>query len=49
MGNLIADQFGGARDWPFGAAIALVMMTTVMVVLTANSLRAARRDKAGAV
>lgn len=48
MGNLIADQFGGARDWPFGAAIALVMMATVMVVLTANSLRAARRNKTGA-
>lgn len=49
MGNLIADQFGGARDWPFGSAIAIVMMATVMIVLTSNSLRAARRDKSGAV
>ena len=48
MGNLIADQFGGARDWPFGSAIALVMMATVMAVLMTISLRAARREKSDA-
>ena len=45
MGNLIQNQFGGSRNWPFGAAIALVMMCLVMIVLITNGLRAAAREK----
>lgn len=43
MGNLIMNQFGIDRNWPFGAAMAVVMMTLVMLVLMANGLRAVRR------
>lgn len=43
MGNLIMNQFGIDRNWPFGAAMAVVMMTLVILVLMANGLRAARR------
>jgi len=46
MGNLIQMQFGGARNWPFGAAVAIVLMSLVMIVLLVNGLRAARRAQA---
>lgn len=42
MGNLIQTQFGGGRNWPFGAAIAILLMGLVMLVLTVNALRARR-------
>ncbi|SLN14403.1 ABC transporter permease [Roseisalinus antarcticus] len=44
MGNLIQMQFGGSRNWPFGAAIALLQMSLVVLFLLQNGLRAARRD-----
>lgn len=45
MGNLIQTQFGGGRNWPFGAAIAIVLMALVMLVLLANARRSTlRRD-----
>jgi spermidine/putrescine transport system permease protein len=31
MGNLITEQFLKARDWPFGAALAVLMLATVML------------------
>lgn len=46
MGGLIALQFGGGRDWPFGAAIAMTLMAVVVLVLLAAALRAARREDA---
>ena len=42
IGNMIAMQFGGARNWPFGAAAALILMVVVMIALliyTRNSTR----------
>jgi len=42
IGNLIALQFQGARNWPFGAALALILMLLVMIALliyTRNSTR----------
>lgn len=42
MGNLIQTQFGGGRNWPFGAAIAITLLVLVMIFLTLNGLRAAR-------
>jgi spermidine/putrescine transport system permease protein len=33
IGNLIALQFGGSRNWPFGSAAALILMTLVMTAL----------------
>jgi spermidine/putrescine transport system permease protein len=35
IGNLIELQFGQARNWPFGSAIALVLMVIVMFSLMA--------------
>lgn len=45
MGTLIQSQFGGARNWPFGAAVALVLMALVVLVLIANAQREMRRDR----
>ena len=45
MGNLIQTQFGGGRNWPFGAAIAITLLVLVMIFLTLNGLRAARSDQ----
>ncbi len=33
IGNLIALQFSGSRNWPFGAAAALILMVVVMASL----------------
>jgi len=44
MGTLIQSQFGGARNWPFGAAVALVLMALVVLVLIANARRAMRKE-----
>ncbi len=44
MGTLIQTQFGGGRNWPFGAALALVLMAMVVLVLIANARRAMRKE-----
>ncbi|MFX0543485.1 ABC transporter permease [Roseovarius sp. S4756] len=44
MGSLIQLQFGGGRNWPFGAAIAMMLMVVVMLVLIAIALRNARKE-----
>jgi spermidine/putrescine transport system permease protein len=33
IGNLVQNQFSAARDWPFGAAVSLVLMIVVTVML----------------
>ena len=33
IGNLIALQFQGSRNWPFGAAVAVILLTLVLIVL----------------
>jgi spermidine/putrescine transport system permease protein len=33
IGNLIALQFQSARNWPFGAAAAMILMTVVLLAL----------------
>jgi spermidine/putrescine transport system permease protein len=33
IGNLIQNQFSAARDYPFGAAVSLALMSVVMVLL----------------
>ena len=43
IGNLIALQFQGSRNWPFGSAAAMILMSVVMVALifyTRQQLRA---------
>jgi spermidine/putrescine transport system permease protein len=45
IGNLVQNQFGAARNWPFGAAAAFTVMTVVLVAVLAY-LR--RRDREAA-
>ncbi len=33
IGNLIALQFQGSRNWPFGSAAAVILMTVVLCAL----------------
>lgn len=44
LGNLITNQFGGARNWPFGAALSIVLLSLVLIVLMINAKRATRRE-----
>jgi spermidine/putrescine transport system permease protein len=37
MGNLIQQQFFQARDWPFGATLALTVLSITMVLLVAQA------------
>lgn len=35
IGNLIAGQFGDARNWPFGAALSVIILVMLMITLIA--------------
>ncbi len=35
LGNLVQNQFGPARNWPFGAAVSFALMGVVFVGLLA--------------
>jgi spermidine/putrescine transport system permease protein len=35
IGNLVQNQFTTSRDWPFGAAISLLLMAMVLLVMRA--------------
>ncbi|MGI9334081.1 MAG: ABC transporter permease [Gammaproteobacteria bacterium] len=37
VGNLIYDQFLSARDWPFGSALAFVLVSIMLVLLFAQA------------
>ncbi|MCB1331758.1 MAG: ABC transporter permease [Maritimibacter sp.] len=43
IGNLIEQQFLSARNWPFGSALSMLVMTAVLVLLLVQ-LRLARRE-----
>jgi len=45
IGNLIQEQFGQSRNWPFGAALAFVLLALVLLALWLHSLRF-RRERA---
>lgn len=42
IGNLIYDQFLTARDWPFGATLAGLLVALMMIALTGQALFAGR-------
>ncbi len=46
LGNLIRDQFLKARDWPFGAALAIVLVA-ILVLLLFLQARATSRMEGG--
>ncbi|MGE3875732.1 MAG: ABC transporter permease [Parvibaculaceae bacterium] len=43
MGNVIQQQFGAARNWPFGAALSVVLLAAMLIVMTAVALWRNRR------
>jgi len=45
LGNLIYRQFSDARNWPFGAALALSLMAVVMLALTFYALRISKKQQ----
>lgn len=46
LGNLIAQQFGTARNWPQGSALALTLMSVVMIALVVYATKSQRRRAA---
>jgi spermidine/putrescine transport system permease protein len=42
VGNLIYDQFLSARDWPFGSALSMILIASMMVLLFVQALVANR-------
>jgi spermidine/putrescine transport system permease protein len=38
IGNLIYDQFLSARDWPFGASLAFILIGIMMALLFLQAL-----------
>jgi len=45
IGNLIAQEFLKARDWPFGAALSFVVMYPVFIFFAANAFRARYNER----
>lgn len=44
LGSLIQLQFASSRNWPFGSAVAIVLLAIVLVALTYYALGPARRS-----
>lgn len=49
IGNLVRDQFLKARDWPFGAALALVLTAFLILLLVLQSRASQRLSEGPAV
>ena len=47
VGNLIGLQFGTSRDWPFGAAIAMVLIAAMTVIVLLYSRLVSREEQFG--
>lgn len=45
LGNLIEQQFLSARNWPFGSALAMMVMSVMLLVLFAYVLSEGRRGQ----
>lgn len=49
IGSLIDEQFRGSQgNWPFGAAVSMILMTMVLIVLMAYARNQARSEHRGA-
>jgi spermidine/putrescine transport system permease protein len=44
IGNLIGLQFQGSRNWPFGAALSMVLLTLTLAALIWSACRAGRGE-----
>ncbi len=49
IGNLVYDQFLTANDWPFGAALSMVLIAIMMLLLTLQAFAAERASTRAAV
>jgi spermidine/putrescine transport system permease protein len=47
VGNLIYDQFLSARDWPFGSALAFILMGIMMALLSLQAYLINRARRIG--
>ena len=47
VGNLIGLQFGSSRDWPFGSAIAMVLIAAMTIVVLVYSRLVSREEQYG--
>jgi spermidine/putrescine transport system permease protein len=47
VGNLIGLQFGTSRDWPFGAAIAMVLIAAMTVIVLIYARLVSREEQYG--
>jgi len=45
IGSLVEQQFLSARNWPFGAALAMLLMTAVLLCLTLYVLLQSRHEQ----
>ena len=43
LGKLIQLQFASSRNWPFGSAVALILMSVVLIAMMIYALRPARK------
>jgi len=48
IANVIAAQFGASRNWPFGAALSVMVLVLVMVALVIFAVVARRSSRRGA-
>ncbi len=44
IGNLIAMQFQGSRNWPFGSAVAMILLTLTLITLIYFARRASKKE-----
>jgi spermidine/putrescine transport system permease protein len=47
IGNLIAQEFGSARDWPFGSAISFLLLYVTFIILWLRAVIASRSKGVG--
>jgi spermidine/putrescine transport system permease protein len=47
IANVIAAQFGASRNWPFGAALSVLLLVITMLVLVGFAIVAKRGSKSG--
>jgi spermidine/putrescine transport system permease protein len=48
IGSLIQNQFGSARNWPFGAALAFALLGIVLLAIAVYLVRFRRAPGAAA-
>jgi spermidine/putrescine transport system permease protein len=47
IGNLVRDQFFEARDWPFGATLALLLTVLLVIVILIQAAVSRRLTQGG--